>query len=58
MGGGNGGVHLSLKKRKMIQDHVEKYRETAMSKGEIIRAIKTVYGFDLNEIEEVVDEVW
>ena len=58
VGGGVCGAHISVNQKEIISKQVKRYRNTAMSKGDIIRAVKTVYGYDQEAVEELVNEVW
>ena len=56
--GGACGTRISVSQKEIISKQVKRYRNTAMSKGDIIRAVKTVYGYDQEAVEELVNEVW
>ena len=58
MGGGDDRPKISDKSKEVIRKHVIKYRDTAMSKNDIMKAIKAVYKFDQDAIEEIVNEEW
>ena len=58
VGGGACGTRISVSQKEIISKQVKRYRNTAMSKGDIIRAVKTVYGYDQEAVEELVNEVW
>ena len=57
-GGGACGTRISVSQKEIISKQVKRYRNTAMSKGDIIRAVKAVYGYDYEAVEELVNEVW
>ena len=57
-GGGVCSSRISERQREKIGEHVKSLRNTAMSKGDIVRAVKTVYGYDQEAVEELVNEVW
>ena len=58
VGGGAYSTSISERQREKIGEHVKSLRNTAMSKGDIVRAVKTVYGYDQEAVEELVNEVW
>ena len=57
-GGGVCSSRISERQKEKIGEHVKSLRNTAMSKGDIVRAVKTVYGYDQEAVEELVNEVW
>lgn len=57
-GGGTRSTRLSEESKAIIRNNVKKYKDTAISKNDLMRAIRAVYKLDPNDIEEIVNEVW